>query len=540
MPDFLLTDPDGQRFKLTVPDGVSESDIHAVLAGDGLPGPAQRRSRGDILGEGADTLKEALAPSYLKDTPPTHESDVALADPAGKPRKIGPPSGPPAAMQIVGGLASDIASGIAPEGKALGVAGAIGRRGLASPRQIRSHLDELNEAVRAGRMTPEQLGEARVRMGLPREVPSYLQPVNTRAHYNRALSEGRITEQEHRGFMEALGVPTEQQVVRRAVQRPPLVARRPLAPTEEQARELLRNHLGFVPAGEPLEWARTYNLIPGTEQQMVTRAVQRPPPVRRQYDIFSSPRHDDTEARSLFETHIAKHYGDPQNFLQSYFNGAWASDGAVRSKRYVDESGVRGHGLMFDGFLTDADGTRLGGIHREIYPQQREARHEFLEIVESSRGSGFVKQMTANQVEAYRKFGIEKVSLLADIDVGSYAWAKYGWLPKAQDWQDKVAWSLRERLGQLTRQGLVDNETEAIIRAHLNSPDPRAIWRISDSNTAFDPSKWTYTGTYGRRYLSDPKTNTVGKAMLIGKSWGGDLMLNSAEQMERFDHYVGR
>src|SRR5262245_17032954 len=135
MPDFLLTDPGGQRFKLTVPEGVSEQDIHAVIAGDDLPGPAQPRSRSDILSEGAGALKEALAPSYLKDTPPTRESDIALADPTGAPRKIGPPSGPPTVAQMAGGLAGDIASSVLPE---LGAAKlAMPALGMA-PRQIRS------------------------------------------------------------------------------------------------------------------------------------------------------------------------------------------------------------------------------------------------------------------------------------------------------------------------------------------------------------------------------------------------------------------
>jgi hypothetical protein len=150
MPDFLLTDPGGQRFKLTVPEGVSEQDIGALLAGQDLPGERQTLSRSDILAEGGGRLKEALAPSYLKDTPPTPESDIALADPAGKPRKIGPPSGPSTTAQIAGGLGADVASGLLPEGKVLGVIGGSARawRPQSTP-WMAPYRDALLEAVRS-------------------------------------------------------------------------------------------------------------------------------------------------------------------------------------------------------------------------------------------------------------------------------------------------------------------------------------------------------------------------------------------------------
>lgn len=96
---------------------------HSIEAVDhdpfALPGEPQRQSRGEILSQGLDKLKDFLTPGYLRDTPSSPQADRALADPNGKPGKIGPPSGPPTAAQIAGGLASDIGLNALPLGKLL-------------------------------------------------------------------------------------------------------------------------------------------------------------------------------------------------------------------------------------------------------------------------------------------------------------------------------------------------------------------------------------------------------------------------------------
>jgi hypothetical protein len=78
-------------------------------------------SRMDILRQGLDRLKESLMPDYLRDTPSSPQADRALADPNGKPRKIGPPSGPATTLEKMGGFASDAAASLAPELKGAAV-----------------------------------------------------------------------------------------------------------------------------------------------------------------------------------------------------------------------------------------------------------------------------------------------------------------------------------------------------------------------------------------------------------------------------------
>jgi hypothetical protein len=131
--------------------------------------------------------------------------------------------------------------------------------------------------------------------------------------------------------------------------------------------------------------------------------------------------------------------------------------------------------------------------------------------------------MTANQIDLYRKMGIEKVNMNANIDVGSYAWAKYGWLPK--DWPN-TAWSLQTRLKHLARS--LDPTQVQDIEALLSNPDPHSIWALSDIRDPWQHPHW------------DPDINTVGKAMLAGGKWDGTLSLTDARQMERFNDYVSK
>lgn len=91
--------------------GVGDHLDRSVKSGAISQAVADRFRAGDILG----AWREYLAPSYLHDVPSSPQADVALADPNARPGKIGPPSGPPTATQIAGGIGTDIAANLLPE-----------------------------------------------------------------------------------------------------------------------------------------------------------------------------------------------------------------------------------------------------------------------------------------------------------------------------------------------------------------------------------------------------------------------------------------
>lgn len=83
----------------------------SVAMGVMSPEVAERYRAGDVAG----AIREHLTPSYMRDVPSSPEATAALADPNARPGKIGPPSGPPTAAQVVTGLGTDVAANLAPE-----------------------------------------------------------------------------------------------------------------------------------------------------------------------------------------------------------------------------------------------------------------------------------------------------------------------------------------------------------------------------------------------------------------------------------------
>lgn len=58
--------------------------------------------------------------------------------------------------------------------------------------------------------------------------------------------------------------------------------------------------------------------------------------------------------------------------------------------------------------------------------KKRTVTHENFQLVESAQGLGIGKSMLKNSIDFYDYIGIDEINLLADNEVGKYAWAKYG------------------------------------------------------------------------------------------------------------------
>jgi len=148
-------------------------------------------------------------------------------------------------------------------------------------------------------------------------------------------------------------------------------------------------------------------------------------------------------------------------------------------------------------------------IVRTFSLTRRSVEHDYLIVDKEAQGAGVAKEILSRSVAAYPKMGIESVGVHANIDVGGYAWAKYGFTPSPGSWE-----GLRGELKSfdLGRLGLDETQRKAV-GALLDSPDPRAIWEISDLPAL--------------------------KPLLIGSDWVGSLDLTDPLAMERFNRYVG-
>lgn len=92
------------------------------------------------------------------------------------------------------------------------------------------------------------------------------------------------------------------------------------------------------------------------------------------------------------------------------------------------------------------------------------ANHDFLKVEEDVQGRGFATEFNRAMFDWYRESGVHKVTLLANIDVGSYAWARHGFTfadqhiaidqirPRLEDEIDRAvqkAEALRQQLNSL-------------------------------------------------------------------------------------------
>lgn len=159
-----------------------------------------------------------------------------------------------------------------------------------------------------------------------------------------------------------------------------------------------------------------------------------------------------------------------------------------------------------------------GSMVREIDFKEGSVYHAYLVIPEAQRKAG--KSILKNQIDTYRKLGLKSVGVTANIDVGAYAWAKYGYIPTQDSWN-----GLREQLSRTMTQRGIDNPE---IKEILANRDPKSIWKLVDSKATMQ---------------AGGETTTIAKNLLTGgraPSWKGKLDLSNKDSMKRFDEYVGK
>jgi hypothetical protein len=176
----------------------------------------------------------------------------------------------------------------------------------------------------------------------------------------------------------------------------------------------------------------------------------------------------------------------------------------------------------------DASGRRVGRIRREIDADGRGdfAYHALLELDGSVQGSGFADLFNDNLYEWYRRSGIRRVKVHADIDVGSYTWATQGFdfetLTEAKRFLRTARAKIKQALAPggpttpLTRQQLAD--LDAYI-ARLEA-DPRSASAIDIAQFGRQPGQ---SGARGDRWpgnwllLGDPQV----RQWQYGLDWHG-------------------
>ena len=91
--------------------------------------------------------------------------------------------------------------------------------------------------------------------------------------------------------------------------------------------------------------------------------------------------------------------------------------------------------MTVSGSLKDADGNTIGEYTRGIDLDQKKAFSTYFKLNDYSTGHSVGKTVLRSNVAMYQKMGINEVQVHADIDVGGYAWAKYGYVPDQRWWR---------------------------------------------------------------------------------------------------------
>lgn len=166
----------------------------------------------------------------------------------------------------------------------------------------------------------------------------------------------------------------------------------------------------------------------------------------------------------------------------------------------------------------------IGRMDRDFeFPEDSppEVHHSLLELDADVQGRGIAKDLLANSLRLYDLAGIGSIHLTAGLDVGGYAWAKYGFLPSP----GRATRDLFSRIGgRLASLDGVSETSRQVVQRLLQSEDPKALWTISDLD--------------GVTAMRQGRRMPLGKALLLGTTWKGVMHLDNPNARARFNNYI--
>lgn len=188
---------------------------------------------------------------------------------------------------------------------------------------------------------------------------------------------------------------------------------------------------------------------------------------------------------------------------------------------------IRVSGSGFEADIADANGNKIGTTRRSFTanPDGTVSVYNALMSItsKSNRGGGFSSNYTEALYDMYRKLGVTKVNVSANIDDGGYAWGAAGFDFSYGGVPDSIMGRMQDALSRAISEGRMQD----VMR--LNALIQRALRGGSDRPTANEiatvqgqlPSYPMYGGTLGREIMS----NT---------SWGGTRSVNTLEESIAF------
>jgi hypothetical protein len=210
-----------------------------------------------------------------------------------------------------------------------------------------------------------------------------------------------------------------------------------------------------------------------------------------------------TDAPAVQQQNVARVLGVPYEAAKHAFQTMIADYDSTRFTMQITSTG----GSVQVGYI-GADGTSISRTFKKDDNGNLSVYHGYFSA--GNRGAGSGKKFLRASMGVYKALGVKHIGVYANIDVGGYAWAKFGFLPTA--W-GSMRTELRNKVDRIT----ASPEVKGKIRRLLDSPNPETLRIIAN--------------------LEDNGRN-IGKALLLGMNWNGRLDLGNQTTMQVFTAYV--
>lgn len=167
--------------------------------------------------------------------------------------------------------------------------------------------------------------------------------------------------------------------------------------------------------------------------------------------------------------------------------------------------------LNYDGEYIDSKGNKQNPYLSRMFRMEDDKKvvyHDVFNLPSELQGKGLSKSVFRELFKSYESMGIDRVEVLANMDVGGYCWGRYGFSAKTSEIKDLVQRRFSEGV-------ISQNDFEEVSE----------ILKMSGPNIRMDE-------------IANLK---CGKALLLSNKvkWRGFIDLHDKHQMEHLHYYIG-
>lgn len=173
----------------------------------------------------------------------------------------------------------------------------------------------------------------------------------------------------------------------------------------------------------------------------------------------------------------------------------------------VTKKGIQYHNNQVTMYFADASNMNNFYLVRKFYIENdvKIVKHDYLKLRDDVQGNGFTRELFKSLYEQYKNIGIQKIKVQANINVGGYAWARYGFAH--QNRSDALNIFFRAK-SLLTENEFSDFLT--VFKKYEN--DTKLMWELA--------------------------SRKFGKKVFLGSNWYGYIDFRKPEMVKLFEDYL--